>query len=71
MASWGHTNVMVFTGAASGVVRIQTSGAIWAVKWKLILSISAVSILRDSHHASLHIRLLYMIVGLLMAEKVW
>ena len=25
----GHINVMVFAGAASGVVRIQTSGAIW------------------------------------------
>ena len=25
----GHINVMVFTGAATGVVRIQTSGAIW------------------------------------------
>ena len=28
MASLGHINVMVFAGAASGVVRIQTSGAI-------------------------------------------
>ena len=25
----GHINVMVFAGAATGVVRIQTSGAIW------------------------------------------
>ena len=25
----GHINVMVFTGAAIGLVRIQTSGAIW------------------------------------------
>ena len=25
----GHINVMVFAGAASGVVRIQTSGATW------------------------------------------
>ena len=25
----GHINVMVFTGAVTGVVRIQTSGAIW------------------------------------------
>ena len=25
----GHINVMVFAGAATGVVRIQISGAIW------------------------------------------
>ena len=25
----GHINVMVFAGAITGVVRIQTSGAIW------------------------------------------
>ena len=25
----GHINVMVFTGTVTGVVRIQTSGAIW------------------------------------------
>ena len=25
----GHINVMVFNGAVTGVVRIQTSGAIW------------------------------------------
>ena len=29
MAFSGHINVMVFTGAASGVVRNQTSDAIW------------------------------------------
>ena len=29
----GHINVMVFAGAASGVVRIQTSGAIWVGKF--------------------------------------
>ena len=29
MAFSGHINVMVFAGAASGVVRIQTSGATW------------------------------------------
>ena len=33
MAFLGHINVMVFTGAASGVVRIQTSGAIWVCKF--------------------------------------
>ena len=33
MAFLGHDNVMVFTGAASGVVRIQTSGAIWVGKF--------------------------------------
>ena len=32
MAFPGHITVMVFTGAASGVVRIQTSGAIWVGK---------------------------------------
>ena len=32
MAFAGHINVMMFTGAASGVVRIQTSGAIWVGK---------------------------------------
>ena len=29
MAFSGHINVMVLAGAASGVVTIQTSGAIW------------------------------------------
>ena len=33
MAFSGHINVMVFTGAASGVVGIQTSGAIWVGKF--------------------------------------
>ena len=33
MAFSGHINVMVFTGAASGVVRIQTSGVIWVGKF--------------------------------------
>ena len=33
MAFSGHINVMMFTGAASGVVRIQTSGAIWVGKF--------------------------------------
>ena len=32
MAFSGHINVMVFAGAAIGVVRIQTSGAIWVGK---------------------------------------
>ena len=32
MAFSGHINVMVFTGAAIGAVRIQTSGAIWVGK---------------------------------------
>ena len=33
MAFSGHINVMVFAAAASGVVRIQTSGAIWVGKF--------------------------------------
>ena len=33
MAFSGHINVMVFAGAVSGVVRIQTSGAIWVGKF--------------------------------------
>ena len=33
MAFSGHINVMVFTGAVSIVVRIQTSGAIWVGKF--------------------------------------
>ena len=33
MAFSGHINVMVFAGAASGVVRIQMSGAIWVGKF--------------------------------------
>ena len=33
MAFLGHINVMVFAGAASGFVRIQTSGAIWVDKF--------------------------------------
>ena len=32
MAFSGHISVMVFTEAAIGVVRIQTSGAIWVGK---------------------------------------
>ena len=33
MAFSGHINVTVFAGAASGVVRIQTSGAMWGGKF--------------------------------------
>ena len=33
MAFSGHINAIVFAGAASGVVRIQTSGAIWVGKF--------------------------------------
>ena len=33
MAFSGHINVMVFAGAASGVVRILMSGAIWVGKF--------------------------------------
>ena len=33
MAFSGHINVMVFAGAASGVVRIQTSGATWVSRF--------------------------------------
>ena len=33
MAFSGHINVMVFAGAASSVVRIQTSGAVWVGKF--------------------------------------
>ena len=33
IAFLGHINAMVFIGAASGVVRIQTSGAIWVGKF--------------------------------------
>ena len=33
MAFCEHINVMVFTGDVSGVVRIQTSGAIWVGKF--------------------------------------
>ena len=33
MAFLGHINIMVFAGAGSGVVRIQTSGAIWVGKF--------------------------------------
>ena len=29
MVSSGHINIMVFAGTVTGVVRIQTSGAIW------------------------------------------
>ena len=32
MAFSGHISVMVFAAAASGTVRIQTSGAIWVCK---------------------------------------
>ena len=32
MAFLGHINVMVFAGAACGVVRIQKSGTIWVGK---------------------------------------
>ena len=33
MAFSGHISVIVFAGAASGVVRIQTSGVIWVGKF--------------------------------------
>ena len=33
MAFLGHINIMVFAGAASWVVRIQTSGDIWVGKF--------------------------------------
>ena len=33
MAFSGHISIMVFAGAASGVVRIQTSGDIWVGKF--------------------------------------
>ena len=33
MAFSGHINVMVFAGAESGVIRIQTYGAIWVGKF--------------------------------------
>ena len=33
MALSGHINVMVFPGAASGIVRIWISGAIWVGKF--------------------------------------
>ena len=33
MAFSGHINVMVFSGVTSGVVRIQTSGAVWVGKF--------------------------------------
>ena len=33
MAFSGHINVMLLAGAAGGVVRIQTSGAIWIGKF--------------------------------------
>ena len=33
MAFYGHIDVMVFAGAASGVVRIKTSGVIWVGKF--------------------------------------
>ena len=33
VAFLGYINVMVFAGAASGVVRIQTFGAIWVGKF--------------------------------------
>ena len=71
MAFSGHINVMVFAGAAIGVVRIQTSGAIWVGK----LVIDAFHIYSEHFEvistSSLHIKLLYRMAGLLMAEWVW
>ena len=46
MAFWGHINVMVFAGVVGGVVRIQTSGAIWAGKFISDGFCIAVSILK-------------------------
>ena len=44
MAFSGHINVMVFAGTASGVVRIQTSGATCLVDLYLMLSVFAMNI---------------------------
>ena len=33
----GHINVIVFTGAVTGVVSIQTSGAIWVGKLVVVV----------------------------------
>ena len=32
-----HINVIVFIGAVTGVVSIQTSGAIWVGKWVVVI----------------------------------
>ena len=67
----GHINVMVFDGAVTGVVTIQTSGAIWVGR----LVAEALPICNENWReyppCSSHIELLYKIMGLLMAEKVW
>ena len=72
MAFSGHIIVMVFAGAASGVVRIQTFGAIWVGKF-----------ISDAFHiCSEHFEVISAVIfaykaamqdgaGLLMAEKMW
>ena len=62
--SQDNINVMVFTGAVTGVVRIQTSGAIWVGREVA----EALHICNEHfeviiHPCSLHIKLLYTMGG--------
>ena len=67
----GHINVMVFTGAAVGVVRIQTSGAIWVGR----LVAEALHICNEHSEAISTVLFAYKAAiqdgGLLMVGKVW
>ena len=67
----GHIDVMVCTGAATGVVRIQTSGANWLGRFVAeALHIcnehfQVISAVLFAHKAAIRI------VDFLMVEKVW
>ena len=71
MAFSGHINVMVFSGAAIGVVRIQTSGAIWVGR----LVTEALHICNEHFEVISTELFAYKAAiqdgGLLMVEKVW
>ena len=67
----GHINVMVFNKAVTGVVWIQTSGAIWVGRLVAEALCICTEHLQAISPCLLHIELQYKMVGLPMAEKVW
>ena len=71
MAFSAHINVMVFARAVSGVVSIQTSGAIWVGKFVSDAFQNCNDNFEVISTVLFDIELLYRMVGLLKAGKVW
>ena len=71
MAFSGHINIMVIAGAASGIVRIQTSGDIWVGKF----TSDAFHICNEHYEVISAVFLAYRAAiqdgGFPKAEKVW